>query len=69
MCARAPVHACVRACKVAQGPGAEGGERTTERAIGYRQVLDLLWKWKETVQAAPESVTSEMQVSASEMGG
>ena len=52
--------ALVRADRLRLGPseglGAED-ERVAERAIGYRQVLDLLWKWKETLRSAPDTMT------------
>jgi tRNA dimethylallyltransferase len=43
------------------GPGSLGGERIAERAIGYRQVLDMLWKWREAQRGAAEAMTSEAQ--------
>lgn len=44
-----------------QGPASQGGERTAERAIGYRQALDMLWKWKVALRDAPETLTPQLQ--------
>ena len=57
----------VRAGHLRLGPSEEpitvsgGGERIAERAIGYRQVLDLLWKWKELMRTRPDTMTPEAQ--------
>jgi hypothetical protein len=48
--------------RAAQGPGAEGYTGIATRAIGYRQALDLLWKWKEALRNDPQALTADLQV-------
>jgi tRNA dimethylallyltransferase len=43
------------------GAGDQGAERIAERAIGYRQALEMLCKWKQLKHTAPDTLTPEVQ--------
>ena len=43
------------------GPASQGPERIAERAIGYRQALDMLWKWRDVQRNTADSMTPELQ--------
>lgn len=43
------------------GPPSAGTDRIAERAIGYRQALDMLWKWREVQRNGAQSLTPELQ--------